>query len=146
MKTIEEIIPLVIEWAKEKNIHTVDCTDKQYLKLIEEVGELAQGLLKDDVALIKDSVGDIAVVLIILSYQNGVAIDEPSEFASFYKNDLSDLLWQVRARYIPSHSLDLLMGVANYYGYSLEECLNLAWNEIKDRKGKTIDGVFIKEK
>lgn len=30
-------------------------------------------------------------------------------------------------------------------GYTLEETLSVAWNEIKDRKGKTIDGTFIKE-
>jgi NTP pyrophosphatase (non-canonical NTP hydrolase) len=29
-------------------------------------------------------------------------------------------------------------------GYSPEECLKLAWNEIKDRKGKTVGGTFIK--
>lgn len=28
---------------------------------------------------------------------------------------------------------------------NIEECLNIAWNEIKNRTGKTIDGVFIKE-
>ena len=30
-------------------------------------------------------------------------------------------------------------------GYDPEECLELAWNVIKDRKGKTVDGTFIKE-
>lgn len=27
----------------------------------------------------------------------------------------------------------------------IEDCINLAYNEIKDRKGKMIDGVFVKE-
>lgn len=27
----------------------------------------------------------------------------------------------------------------------LSDCLNLAWNKIKDRRGKTIDGQFVKE-
>ena len=31
-------------------------------------------------------------------------------------------------------------------GWSFEECVSLAYNEIKDRKGKLIDGVFLKEK
>ena len=31
------------------------------------------------------------------------------------------------------------------YGTTLEACLELAWNEIKDRKGKMVDGVFVKE-
>jgi len=25
------------------------------------------------------------------------------------------------------------------------DCINMAWNEIKDRKGRMVDGVFIKE-
>lgn len=29
---------------------------------------------------------------------------------------------------------------------TLEECLEQAYNDIKDRKGKMIDGVFVKEK
>lgn len=28
---------------------------------------------------------------------------------------------------------------------TLEECLEIAYNEIKDRKGKLVDGIFIKE-
>ena len=27
---------------------------------------------------------------------------------------------------------------------TLTECLELAWNEIKDRQGKMVDGVFVK--
>jgi len=27
----------------------------------------------------------------------------------------------------------------------LEECLEVAYNDIKDRKGKMVDGVFVKE-
>jgi hypothetical protein len=27
----------------------------------------------------------------------------------------------------------------------MEECLEVAYNDIKDRKGKMIDGVFVKE-
>ena len=30
-------------------------------------------------------------------------------------------------------------------GWSIAECFQTAWNEIKDRKGKMIDGSFVKE-
>lgn len=30
-------------------------------------------------------------------------------------------------------------------GVNLEQCLEQAWNEIKNRKGRTVDGTFIKE-
>lgn len=43
---------------------------------------------------------------------------------------------------------DILVTViilAEQLGYSPEKCLELAWNEIKDRSGKTIGGTFIKD-
>lgn len=30
-------------------------------------------------------------------------------------------------------------------GVNVEDCIDAAWSEIKDRKGKMIDGVFVKE-
>lgn len=38
-----------------------------------------------------------------------------------------------------------LIILAMQCGTSLEECLNVAYDEIADRKGKMIDGVFVKE-
>lgn len=35
--------------------------------------------------------------------------------------------------------------LAAQHGISIEHCINLAYHEIKDRKGKMIDGVFVKE-
>lgn len=38
-----------------------------------------------------------------------------------------------------------LIIVAAQYNLTLEECLEVAFNEIKDRRGRMIDGVFLKE-
>ncbi|WP_305808745.1 MazG-like family protein [Staphylococcus epidermidis] len=38
-----------------------------------------------------------------------------------------------------------LIILAQQYGWSLEECLQYAYEEIINRKGKTINGTFIKE-
>ncbi len=35
--------------------------------------------------------------------------------------------------------------LAEQIGVPVEECMDAAWNEIKNRKGVTVDGVFIKE-
>ncbi len=35
--------------------------------------------------------------------------------------------------------------LAKQLGLDWEECLSMAYEKIKDRKGKTIDGVFVKE-
>ena len=37
------------------------------------------------------------------------------------------------------------MILAKQYGWTLEECVEYAFNEIKDRKGKTVNGAFIKD-
>ena len=39
----------------------------------------------------------------------------------------------------------VLVNIAERNNLSLTECVNHAWNDIKDRKGKMIDGIFIKE-
>jgi len=88
----------IIEWAKERNLFPGD-PNKQFVKLIEEIGELANGMSKNNHAEIIDAIGDIQVVLIILSNQLGVR-----------------------------------------YSEALEE----AYNVIKSRTGKTVNGVFIK--
>lgn len=87
------------EWAIERNLHTAD-PNKQMLKLMEEVGELAEGMAKQNEPEIVDALGDIYVVLTILSMQ---------------------------------------------LGFDIERCINGAYDEIKDRKGKMLNGVFVKE-
>ena len=38
-----------------------------------------------------------------------------------------------------------LKSLSTALGYDFEECFELAYQEIKDRKGKWIDGTFVKE-
>lgn len=42
-------------------------------------------------------------------------------------------------------SLVVLIQIARLAGYPLDECLEQAWNEIKDRKGTMVNGIFVKE-
>lgn len=35
--------------------------------------------------------------------------------------------------------------LAAQHGVTIEECIDAAWDEIKDRKGRMVDGVFVKE-
>ena len=39
----------------------------------------------------------------------------------------------------------VLINIAERNNVTLEECLLKAWDDIKDRKGKMVDGIFIKE-
>ena len=39
----------------------------------------------------------------------------------------------------------VLCVMCHQLGIDIDECRELAWNEIKDRKGRMVDGVFVKE-
>lgn len=41
--------------------------------------------------------------------------------------------------------LVVMLNITERNGVSLDECLSRAWDEIKDRKGKMVDGIFVKE-
>lgn len=90
----------ILNWADEKGLLKEENKFAQLAKLMEESGELAQAILKNRKEAILDSCGDLWVVLVILSGQLGLDIDE---------------------------------------------CIEHAWNEIKDRKGKMVGGSFVKE-
>ncbi len=92
------ITELIKKWAIDRGIDKAS-PEKQFLKVIEEVGELAEGMAKNREEQIKDSIGDVYVTLVILSMQ---------------------------------------------LGYNIEDCINAAYDEIKDRKGKTVNGIFVK--
>ncbi|MFH5185747.1 MazG-like family protein [Paenibacillus sp. TAB 01] len=69
------------KWATVRELHTAD-PNKQILKLGEEFGELCEGMAKGKPDQVKDSIGDIYVVLTILAMHrcgemvNGVFVKE----------------------------------------------------------------------
>lgn len=40
----------------------------------------------------------------------------------------------------------VLINIAERNGLTLEQCLTHAYNDIKDRKGRMIEGIFVKDK
>ena len=145
MKTLQELQPLILNWAKEKDLLKFENTPKQRLKLLEEVGEAARAILKNKTDDIKDSIGDIFVVLVILSDQLSEEILLDMTRAS--KDDHQDFVFLFDNILNPKRlyfSLAYLNDICTKLNLDLTECANLAWNEIKDRTGQTIDGTFIK--
>ena len=41
--------------------------------------------------------------------------------------------------------LVILVNIAERNNTTFKECMSVAWEDIKDRKGKMIDGIFVKE-
>ena len=75
MNTKMNLEEKVQQWFVDRNLHEANPV-KQFLKLMEESGELFEGIAKDKSELIYDALGDIQVVLIGLEQQikNGAQI------------------------------------------------------------------------
>ncbi|WP_239104694.1 MazG-like family protein [Streptococcus dysgalactiae] len=156
-KTLEEKVE---QWFIDRNLHEANPV-KQFQKLMEETGELFEGIAKNKPELIYDALGDMQVVLIGLEQQikNGVQIEtKPQEldllllvsslgemankiFKHIYHKETKQPL--IRTDLLMLHSTINALAIHNLT--TADTCLSLAYDEIKDRKGKMIDGVFIKE-
>ena len=100
VKPLGELVALIQNWAGDRNLIEGSTPNAQLHKLMEEVWELAGGVCYNNTDVMKDSIGDVFVVLTIIATQ---------------------------------------------LGWSIEECVQTAYEEIKDRKGKMVDGLFVKE-
>ena len=146
--TFKELETQIIDWATQRGLDKLEFNEKQYLKFLEEVGETCRAILKDDKPSIIDGFGDIAVTMIVLNLQ----IRSISEFRTYkrsYDNHLTnwtfgDLVRRVQPDFINPMAMDCLDGLCYQQGYELVDCLNSAYNEIKNRQGEIINGTFIK--
>jgi NTP pyrophosphatase (non-canonical NTP hydrolase) len=67
---------LIREWAENKGIYQKGDVKTQYLKLLEETGELAKSILKEDKDEFIDAIGDCVVVLTNLAKLKGYNIED----------------------------------------------------------------------
>ncbi len=151
----KELFENIHEWGSLRDLIKPENAETQYLKVLEEIGETASALLKNDVPEIKDGFGDSCITIVILAYQKTNVT--PKQLSNFYANIhrgdvlLSDAMASVSVTFVEDEptdsfifSLRCLLDYAYLKGYDLLECLELAYNEIKDRKGVTENGNFIK--
>ena len=99
-KAEENVYDLIRSWAKDKGIYESGDSRTQYVKLMEEAGELAQAILKNDEPEFIDAIGDMVVVL---------------------------------------------TNLAKLKGYNIEDCITSAYDVIKSRQGKMVNGTFVKQ-
>jgi NTP pyrophosphatase (non-canonical NTP hydrolase) len=64
------------EWAENKGIYAKGDAKTQFVKLSEEMGELAMSILKNDPEEFMDAIGDCVVVLTNLAHLNDVKIED----------------------------------------------------------------------
>ena len=115
------------DWAEQKGIFEKGDTKTQFLKLIEEVGELGKAILKKDIEETKDAIGDIVVVLTNLT--------ELANKDIFIKEYHEDVIGNGLSKMLIQESMDV----------SIEDCINSAYTVIKNRTGKMSNGTFVKD-
>jgi len=62
--SFDELHVRIIQWSRDRQIIPNSTATAQFLKAVSEMGELADGLAKKDVAATADAVGDVLVCLI----------------------------------------------------------------------------------
>jgi len=73
--TCKSQFDLIRDWADERGLYENGDPKTQALKLVEEVGEIARAVLKDDTDEIIDGIGDCVVVLTNLAELIGMPIE-----------------------------------------------------------------------
>ena len=169
MKTIQELVPLIQEWAKERGIFDKSTPFDQLLKTHEEVGELIKACYDNDKPAIQDAIGDTMICLI--NYCYFIELDVIKKIKQAVELSLPELdiiaevidVYRSLGRLISINMRNgdkklsepseirvfsiahCLKEIALLENTTLEECLNIAYNKIKNRKGKMINGKFVKD-
>lgn len=168
MNGLKQLIKNIEQWAEDRNLIAGSTPQKQFIKLMEEFGELCSGVSKNKVDVVKDSIGDCFVVMVILTRQfnrndllddmgyvyehpnfsgdgklERSLIDTAKAFLSFFFESERRELFKAEMSF--GIGILGLKEAADYFELDFDECVQAAWEEIKDRKGKMIDGVFVKE-
>lgn len=152
----------VERWAEERGIYEHSTPEAQLLKALSELGELADAVVKNDRDALKDAIGDVVVCLINCAKMIGEYITKPNSdehpsagtkmltgILSIYIGGqimtVSDGLKPGREIYI-DRTLRVLDDICKNEGTTFMHCCHHAWLQIKDRKGRMVEGgAFVKE-
>jgi len=149
-------IKLIKQWGADRGI-TINGTHRgQWYKLVSEYGELCDNLAKG--RDIRDDIGDMFVVLAMICEIGKSSIEDVVNMATSLKYEDADvydrvgwLMCDIQEIQYRSHTscvvsaIGLLISLAEAHGTTLDECIEIAYDDIKDRKGfLNAEGVFIK--
>lgn len=155
---MDELNKKILQWAKDRELDKKGTVKAQAIKTVEELSELIKAVCKDDREEIIDAIGDVHVTLVI-----GNMLDTNTEIGSLscIGSDEEDLLKEQLlihmldcSRYVLGFhyvrelialTMKTLYNVCKYYQFDYADCIESAYNVIKNRKGKVVDGQYIKE-
>ena len=115
MRNFEELKKLIEQWAKDKALLHAENTDKQFMKFIEEIFEFKTELDSE---------------------KHWRKVMEDNNCKSI---NIESLMLEMGDIFVT------LIVLCNQIGIEPIKCLDMAYEKIKCRTGKTINGVFVKE-
>ena len=124
--TTPTTIENIVNWHYARNLIDGSTSVAQYSKLVEEVIELGMTIGFADNP---DEMRDNLIQLIQSIHQKGRIKEAPS-------NSPADDIGDINV---------VLLNIAERENLSFAACLDKAYADIKHRKGKMIDGIFVKE-
>ncbi len=163
---IKELDEKIISWARWRGLDKKGTVEGQAIKTAEEVAELIIGLSKDDKDKIIDSIGDVYVTLVVGNLIQGKAdfekafkraeVDSKNTVGHYGAPDKAEQIINLMmatkevlilgyTTHTISFLLMVIMIVAGENQLNLKNCVESAYEEIKGRKGRIIDGTFVKE-
>ena len=169
MKNLIRLEELVVGWFKDRKIIPNGKAISQGTKTLEELREIYDAYILKDRALMLDAIGDVAVTVIggirlvkdspifnkdnVEWYEHRYLTEEAigiSTVSNRVQRLLDEYLFDTKNPTSLQASAEAVMRnlhvLASIYDSSLAECLSLAYDEIKDRKGEMNElGVFVKE-
>lgn len=153
--TWEKFCENVIQWATDRGIISNSTPRTQVMKGLTEYGELVEAVLNDDTDEVVDAVGDILVCLVNAAtiadrdlhsaLLRAVPLASPAYALAGTAEVLGKLLLSIdNSDYVTA--LWQIQELAKALEVDFKECMEAAWNAIKDRKGYLNEqGVFVKE-
>lgn len=159
--SLNQLSAMIVGWGNDRGLNERRYVTNQFVKLVEELGELNDGFEGGSSEEQVDAAGDIYVVATIMCAQLGSSITVARMIDTARPlvptDNAMGIIGQIASHIARGRDKQLLAELGTLINYmdelipqciderGLVHCVAHSWNVIKDRKGRMVDGVFIKE-
>jgi NTP pyrophosphatase (non-canonical NTP hydrolase) len=168
---MKELVEKVELWGEAKGIFKESSAEKQFLKTREEFHEVIDAIIDNDREALIDGIGDTAITLILLSKMKGIdlglTLSKVSDCSHRVRigGQIKPCYTDVELILVNISLISKLVGCSLSIGLSsviehafldlnriamglhsdLEGCIQHSYDIISKRKGKMVNGFFVKE-
>lgn len=157
----DQLMVWIKQWGDDRNLTAPENLQGQTLKLVSEFAEISDASQKRDQGEVRDGFGDCMVVAVIIGAHIGLTFTEDmvlGDQAAARNVDLggplialgkfADAVGKKQPEIQKEQLLQFIVDLADccsWFSLNFTDCVEQAYEEIKDRKGIMFNGMFIKE-